>query len=497
MVRPASLRGARSRERSVAQGPWVGMACTRAPPSGVGLPFTSKGGALVECMQHRRRPLWLVGAVAAGVLLTGGTSAMGSTIAGRITGAPIPPPGTGQAFVRAVSVETGEVIAVDDADAKGRYRVIVPKGTFAVFPTVITIGKLFSPKPTRVRLKRGQRRVVGLPARPNAVVLRPIVGMPDDSFTGGTGEFRVLNKGLRDMLITDLLEARVSGCDISLVERGAFGLAMIRQEFTLARLGLTDPATSPRPGLTISPTRGIRGRFTVAGGRMRIDAEIYKWSSKKTLHRTSVEGAQEEFFALEAVLARRLAALLCEKPPPISGTFTGSLDYARVVPVGVLRGKLDWNGALELEPTTSPTGIPPQFGGPTSSYQVKSGTVTARIQLASVFPDCTISGQGTFDLLTILGGAAVQVMSITEGDPDTYQLGLDGGLARIPAVLTACPPDKASSNGNPAPWPLLGIGLLPFSQTPVITTEGVYAGSASGSRPGTDDGYQWTWSLRG
>ena len=441
--------------------------------------------------------MWLFGAIAVGVLVGSVTQARASTVAGKITGAPIPSPGTGQAFVRAVSIQTGEVVAVDDADAAGRYRVIVPKGTFALFPTVITIGKLFSPKPTRVRLKRGQRKSVRLPARAKAVVLRPIVGMPDDSFTGGTGEFRALNKGLRDMLITDLVQTRIAGCDISLAERGAFGLAMIKREFELARLGLTDPATAPRPGLLVTPTRGIRGTFTVAGGRMRIDAQIYKWSSKKTLHRTSVEGAQEEFFALEAVLARRLAALLCDKPPPISGTFTGSLDYAQVVPVGVLRGKIDWNGALELEPTTSPTGIPPQFGGPTASYQVKSGTVTARIELTSVFPDCTISGQGTFDLPTILGGARVSVMSITEGDPDTYQLALDGGLARIPAMLSACPPDRASSNGNPAPWPLLGIGLLPFTQTPAITTEGVYAGSASGSRPGTDDGYQWTWSLRG
>ena len=46
-------------------------------------------------------------------------------------------------------------------------------------------------------------------------------------------------------------------------------------------------------------------------------------------------------------------------------------------------------------------------------------------------------------------------------------------------------------------WPLLGIGLLPFGQTSTITTEGVYAGSASGSQPGTDDGYRWTWSLSG
>ena len=95
-------------------------------------------------------------------------------------------------------------------------------------------------------------------------------------------------------------------------------------------------------------------------------------------------------------------------------------------------------------------------------------------------------------------GTRQPVMSITEGDPDTYQLGLGAGIEQIPATLTACPPDKASSNGKSAPWGLLGILLMPSSKPPFpITTEGVFAGSATGSTPGLDNGYQWTWSLRG
>jgi hypothetical protein len=437
-----------------------------------------------------------IGALVA-LALAGGVPATASTVTGKITGAPIPASGAGRAFVRAVSVQTGTVVAVDDTDAVGRYKVSVPKGTFVLLPTVITLNRLFAPKPTRVRLKRGQRKSVRLPARAKAVVLRPIVGMPDDSFTGATGEFRGLNKGLRDMLITDLLTTSIAGCQIANSEQSAFGLAMIRQEFSLARHGLVDPATAPRTGLMISPTRGIRGTFTVTGGRMRIDAQVYKWSSKKTLHRTSVEGAQEEFFELEKDLTRRLAALLCEKPPPISGTFTGSLDYAKQVPVGVILGTLDWNGSLELEPVTSPGGIPPQFGGPTATYQVTSGTVTVRAALTPVTGDCSITGQGTLDIPTLSGGMHPPVLTVTEGDPDTYRLTLDGGLGQVPSVLSACPPNNAASNGNAAPWPLLQIGLLPFSQTPHISTEGVFAGSATGTTPGLDAGYQWTWSLRG
>jgi hypothetical protein len=128
---------------------------------------------------------------------------------------------------------------------------------------------------------------------------------------------------------------------------------------------------------------------------------------------------------------------------------------------------------------------------------VRAGTFTAAIRITPAAGGCTISGQGTFDAATLLGGPAVIALSVTEGDPDTYRLAVDGGLTRIPTVLSGCPPGQEASNGRTGEWPLLGIGLLPFTQVRPIATEGVLAGSASGSMPGLDDGYQWTWSLRG
>ncbi len=438
---------------------------------------------------------WLVLAVA--VMLLGGFRAEASTVAGRISGAPIPAAGAGQAFVRAVNLQTGEIATVDDTDATGRYRVTVPRGAFALFPTVVTLRKVFSPKPTRVRLRRGQRRSVSLRAQQATTIVRPIVALPDESFRGGTGEFAVLNKGLRDMLITDLIDVKTATCDLSLVERSMKFTDAYNLELALVRRGLVDPTTAIRPGRLISPTRGVRGTITVANGRMRIDAETYKWSSKKTLRGTSVEGPAEAFFELEADLARRLTALLCEQPVPIKGTFTGSLDYAKVTPVGAIIGTLDWDGALELVPSKSLGGLPPQFGGPTTLYEVQTGSFTAHIRIVPAGGGCTISGQGTFDVNAVYAGMPPPALSVTDGDPDTYRLALDGNLAQIPTVLSACPPGQETSNGRTGVWPLLGIGLLPFTQNPSVTTSDVFAGSATGSMPGTDDGYTWTWSLRG
>jgi hypothetical protein len=56
-------------------------------------------------------------------------------------------------------------------------------------------------------------------------------------------------------------------------------------------------------------------------------------------------------------------------------------------------------------------------------------------------------------------------LTVTEGNPDTYRLALDGTLATIPTVLSACPPGEGT-DGMTGVWPLLGIGLLPFIQTP-------------------------------
>lgn len=438
------------------------------------------------------RRMVIAAAIGIAAVVGFGASADGSTVTGRVTGATIPATGAGEAFVRAASLLTGQVLAVDATDATGRYRLTVPKGAFALFPTVVTLKKVFAPKPTKVRLRRGQRKSVRVPARQAAVVVRPIVALPDNSFSGATGEFSVLNRGVRDMLITDLAPFRTAACDLTFVERSQRFTDAYRAELRLVGAGLVDPATAIRPGLLINPTRGVRGTISINGGRMTISAEVYKWSSKKTIGRTSVEGPAEEFFSLESLLARKVGALLCGQPPPVSGTFSGSLDYSRVAPVGLFTGTLTWNGSLELAPDDVPVGLPPQFGGPTETYHARTGTLSARVQVTSAIDGCTLSGQAAFDVVAFSAGSTVPVLALMDGNPDTYQLALDGGLAQIPSVTSGCP--QAGATGY---WPLRGILLLASSQTYPTATHGVFAGSGTGSRPGIDDGYSWTWSLRG
>lgn len=436
----------------------------------------------------------LVAAALLGALPAGGA---GSVIAGRLTGTPIPPKGAGEATVRAVNTQTGRIAASVAIDASGRYRVTVPKGAYALLSAVVAPGRpLVRPAATRVRVKRGQRRTVTIPAgrkRVTAATVNPIVAIRDGAFTGGTGDFAVLNRGMGDMLITDIVGANTgAGCKITVVEVSAQFEAAYRLELQLARSGRIDPATAIRPGLRIRPTRGIRGRISVTGDRMTISAEIYRWSNNRTLKRTSVEGPANAVFELESVLARKLVDLLCERPPPITGQFSGSVDYAKL-PIAPVNLRITWQGTVDLVPQTTLGGVPiPPIAGLPVTYMVRSGTLTA--QLSGSTSDCTITGQGVFNAPGLNGGPDVLALSITEGDPDTYRLFMSAGSAALDTVLSNCnPPD---SNGTQGKWPLLAVALMDFTKEHQVTTEGVFAGSGTQPASGADGEYTWSWSFR-
>lgn len=436
----------------------------------------------------------LVAAALSGVLPASGA---GSVISGRLTGTPIPAKGAGEAIVRAVDAQTGRITASAVTDAKGRYRFTLPKGAYVLLPTVVAPGRaLVRPAATRVRIAGGQRKAVTIRAgrkRAAQAVVSPIVGIRDGAFTGGTGDIAVLNRGMRDVLITDLVNARAgAGCTITVVEVSAQFEAAYQLELRLARLGLIDPATAVRPGLRLRPTRGIRGSISVAGDRMTISAEVYRWSNNRTLGRASVEGPADRFFDLEAALVRKLVDLLCERPAPIAGQFSGSVDYSKL-PVAPVDIRISWEGALELVPQTTIGGVPiPARLGMPVTYRVRSGSLTGR--LSGSTGDCTISGQGSFSAAGLNGGPDVLALSITEGDPDTYRLLMGAGSAALDTVLSDCV--DPADNGTTGKWPLLAVALMDITKAHEVVSEGVFSGSGSRPASGADGEYAWSWNFR-
>lgn len=442
----------------------------------------------MDRQRRHRRVSSLALALAFAALAAAPTLGSASTIVGRITGASIPADGQGEAVIRVIDLLTGRVVAARETDNSGRYRLTVPKGLYAVLPTVVRPGRLLQPKPTKTRLRAGQRKVVRTPVRASsAVTRRPRVGIPDDAFTGLTGELAIFNGAMNDLLITDIFNATTPpDCQITLVEVSAAFMAFYRAELALARRGLIDPATAVRPGRLLVPTRGIRGRFSISGNTVRVTAEVYKWSNKRTIGRTSVEGPADSLFALEQALVPKLVALLCDQPAPIAGTFSGSADFNQVtsLPSDV---RITWSGSVVLEPRP---GLPLQAG---TFYSVKSGSLVADVRGSGEASNCTITGQGQFDLAPPPGLFAPFAMSVTEGAPDTYQFSLGAPAGFVTTTLSNC---QDPGDNNKTKLLPLDVRILPL-EVQTVSTESEYFGT--GSAPGTagEAAYTWTWRLLG
>jgi hypothetical protein len=124
--------------------------------------------------------------------LAGSPVAQGSTITGKLSGSPVPSVDAGRALIRAINVTTGVVAAAVQVGPDARYRLTVPKGGYALLPVVVQPGTPFvRPTATRMRVKKRQRKTVVVSTRRktlNGAILQPNVGIPDDAFTGATGE---------------------------------------------------------------------------------------------------------------------------------------------------------------------------------------------------------------------------------------------------------------------------------------------------------------------
>jgi hypothetical protein len=218
-----------------------------------------------------------------------------------------------------------------------------------------------------------------------------------------------------------------------------------------------------------------------------MDAEVYKWSNRRTIGRTSVEGPVDGFFDLEPQLAAKLVALLCDQPTPVSGTFSGSNDLNQVVgaPSNV---RFDWNGSVEFVPT-----VYQQVAG-TVTYEVRSGSLTATIRGKGEASNCTINGTGLLTLVPPAAGPIKPVaFSVTEGAVDTYKFtfGPMGGF--ITATLSGC--EDPADNGKTQVYPLAAAILPTAEQTTQV--ENQFQGSASAPGSTSDGAYTWNWSMRG
>jgi curli biogenesis system outer membrane secretion channel CsgG len=153
-------------------------------------------------------------------------------------------------------------------------------------------------------------------------------------------EIEPLGRGVADMLTTDLGSAPA----LRVVERTR--IAEVLAELDLQRSDFVDPASAQSLGKGVGATGVVVGSLTVAIGGMRIDARVVDVATGEIRATAQATGTEEQFFALEAEVARELlaglgvAAEVRERPIPLDQIVAGSraIDAADAALVARLRG---------------------------------------------------------------------------------------------------------------------------------------------------------------
>ncbi|MBN1780955.1 hypothetical protein JW948_07525 [bacterium] len=111
---------------------------------------------------------------------------------------------------------------------------------------------------------------------------------------GRNPELDPIQKGLADMIITDLSKVR----QLTVVER--LRLQKLFEEMGLGMTGLVDDKTAPRVGRLLGVSRLVKGTFMdLSGDRLRIDAGTIAVKTAGRLTMTKEEGRLEDLFKME------------------------------------------------------------------------------------------------------------------------------------------------------------------------------------------------------
>lgn len=147
----------------------------------------------------------------------------------------------------------------------------------------------------------------------------------------GNPDYDVLQKGLADMLITDLSAVE----SIQVVEREKLQAAL--DELKLQRTQYFDPKTAQRIGRGIGAQYAVTGSIAAIEPKVHINIRMFEVETAKVLVGDSVSGPKENFFELEAQLVEKFVSKLSARDAK-SGARSGQTSVANL---------LDYSHALD------------------------------------------------------------------------------------------------------------------------------------------------------
>ena len=142
--------------------------------------------------------------------------------------------------------------------------------------------------------------------------------------TGGSESLGWLEKGLADMLLTDLSLSE----EIKAVEREQLEKILAEQRFSLS--GMADEDQGIEIGRLLSAELLLTGSFIEAGGRLRIDGKLIDTETGSIRAAVKSEGSPADIFSMEKELALEIFRTLeIEAPEGIDSSKSSSIDAAQ------------------------------------------------------------------------------------------------------------------------------------------------------------------------
>lgn len=279
-------------------------------------------------------------AIAAALLASGALSAVAPapTVVGTVTGR-LPAPSRAVVEIRAFDAASARMVAKATVSRTSAFRLALDPGGYVLVTGVVPRrgrGGAVAWRVTPLTLAPGQRRTrvtIALPtgkagqsggrhpaySQESGAITPGRIAFSVERFTGATGDLGVMNRGLADLLQTDLSS---TPCRTALVAN-ASDRAVIEGELGFQRSRYVDPSTRVVRNF-VTPDIVVRGRLQTRGADLVYTLVLVDRRTGRTLETLSGALLGADLFAAEQQLAARLAGRLCAYGEVFEVTFTGT-----------------------------------------------------------------------------------------------------------------------------------------------------------------------------